>query len=260
MSRQDGAAVLDAIVAWEADRRVRLRRHLGRAGPLRPRRLRHGLGSRCGFNTGDCAHEPHIRHLVSVGSRDTVTRGGPSSAVPGSHFVDGIGSTEMGHSAVPHHPPGGHRPLRAFAWASRTCSPTWRSWICRPGAEVPVGAVGHFGLKSPHPGPRLLERLGQHVQEPVPGLLPDRRPDVPRRGRLLLPRRPGGGRGSTSAAGTGSTPRCPRRGSCGPARDVRDCTGRIGGRRRERRHRRAARPARGGRPRDRPDGTRYAAR
>ena len=50
------------------------------------------------FNTGDCAHEAHIRPLVAVGSHKIVTRDGVVT-VPGSTFVDGIGSTEMGHSA-----------------------------------------------------------------------------------------------------------------------------------------------------------------
>lgn len=49
------------------------------------------------WNTGDCAHEAHIRRLVAVGSRKSVTSLG-IERTKGSHFVDGLGSTEMGHS------------------------------------------------------------------------------------------------------------------------------------------------------------------
>jgi acyl-coenzyme A synthetase/AMP-(fatty) acid ligase len=99
------------------------------------------------FNTGDCAHESHIRRLVAVGSRQTVTRDGVER-VPGSSFVDGIGSTEMGHSA--------------FHMTHRSDTDHYGRCVGRPhvfadvalldaatGEEVPVGAVGHFGLKSP---------------------------------------------------------------------------------------------------------------
>ncbi|WP_333767119.1 class I adenylate-forming enzyme family protein [Streptomyces sp. IBSBF 2435] len=99
------------------------------------------------FNTGDCAHEPHIRRLVAVGSRETATREGVRRT-PGSRFVDGLGSTEMGHSAfhithskdterygrcvgVPH----------GFAEVALLDTAT--------GREVPVGEVGQLGLKAP---------------------------------------------------------------------------------------------------------------
>lgn len=49
------------------------------------------------WNTGDCAHEAHIRKLIAVGSRESVTSQGRVRR-PGSFFVDGLGSSEMGHS------------------------------------------------------------------------------------------------------------------------------------------------------------------
>ena len=49
------------------------------------------------WNTGDCAHEAHIRKLIAVGRREVLAVGGRRWQ-PGSHFVDGLGSTEMGHS------------------------------------------------------------------------------------------------------------------------------------------------------------------
>jgi acyl-coenzyme A synthetase/AMP-(fatty) acid ligase len=99
------------------------------------------------FNTGDCAHEAHIRRLVAVGSRDVVTRDGVVR-VPGSSFIDGIGSTEMGHSA--------------FYITHRSDTDRYNRCVGKPhvfadvalfdvvtGAEVPVGHVGQVGLKSP---------------------------------------------------------------------------------------------------------------
>ncbi|MBS2964410.1 acyl--CoA ligase [Actinocrinis puniceicyclus] len=99
------------------------------------------------YNTGDCAHEAHVRRLVAAGSRQTVGRGGVGR-VPGSMFVDGLGSTEMGHSA--------------FHITHRPDTERYGRCIGRPhvfveialldlatGKEVPPGEVGHFGLKSP---------------------------------------------------------------------------------------------------------------
>jgi acyl-coenzyme A synthetase/AMP-(fatty) acid ligase len=99
------------------------------------------------FNTGDSAHEAHIRRLVAVGSHQVPGPDGPVT-VPGSKFVDGIGSTEMGHSAFRiTHQPGTNRYGRCvgkpypFAEIALLDLAT--------GEEVPVGQVGHVGLKSP---------------------------------------------------------------------------------------------------------------
>jgi acyl-coenzyme A synthetase/AMP-(fatty) acid ligase len=99
------------------------------------------------FNTGDCAHEAHIRRLVAVGSHLEYTRDGVVR-VPGSGFVDGIGSTEMGHSAfhITHRPETNRygrcvgKP-HVFAEVALLDLAT--------GQEVPVGEVGHLGLRSP---------------------------------------------------------------------------------------------------------------
>jgi acyl-coenzyme A synthetase/AMP-(fatty) acid ligase len=99
------------------------------------------------FNTGDCAHEAHVRKLVAVGSHLEMTREGIVRA-GGSKFIDGIGSTEMGHSAFEAvHRPGSNRYGRcvgkphAFAQIALLDLET--------GTQVPVGHVGHVGLKSP---------------------------------------------------------------------------------------------------------------
>ena len=149
LSRQgqdDGGAVLDAIERWKpsgvfgfAVTWAQLARF-----DLRERDLD---SVALWFNTGDCAHEPHVRHLVAVGSRLTVTREGVTR-VPGSSFVDGLGSTEMGHSA--------------FHITHRTDTDRYGRCVGRPhvfaqvalldlstGQEVETGRVGHFGLKAP---------------------------------------------------------------------------------------------------------------
>jgi acyl-CoA synthetase (AMP-forming)/AMP-acid ligase II len=149
--QSDGGAVLDAIekwkpsgvfgfaVTWSELARFDLSQHEMDSVSL-------------WFNTGDCAHEPHIRNLVNVGSRNTVTRSADGRAVvqrvKGSTFVDGLGSTEMGHSAFHiSHSPDTERYGRCvgvphvFADVALLDTET--------GEEVPVGQVGHFGLKSP---------------------------------------------------------------------------------------------------------------
>jgi acyl-coenzyme A synthetase/AMP-(fatty) acid ligase len=99
------------------------------------------------FNTGDCAHETHIRRLVAVGSHPERTREGVVD-VQGSKFIDGIGSTEMGHSAFQiAHRPGSDRYGRCvgkpypFATVALLDLDT--------GKPVPDGEVGHVALKSP---------------------------------------------------------------------------------------------------------------
>ncbi|HEY2574813.1 MAG TPA: class I adenylate-forming enzyme family protein [Streptosporangiaceae bacterium] len=99
------------------------------------------------FNTGDCAHEAHIRRLVAAGHHAEYTREGLVS-VPGSRFIDGIGSTEMGYSAFRiSHTAGSSRYGRCvgkphiFADVKLIDVTT--------GADTPVGEVGHLLLKSP---------------------------------------------------------------------------------------------------------------
>ncbi len=147
LSRQDqGAVVLDAIERW---------RPTGVFGfavtwseLARFDLTQYDLDSvALWFNTGDCAHEPHIRRLVAVGSREVVTREGVSR-VPGSSFIDGLGSTEMGHSAF-------HITHRADTDRYGRCvgKPHLFADVAlldlQTGAEVPVGEVGHLALKSP---------------------------------------------------------------------------------------------------------------
>jgi acyl-coenzyme A synthetase/AMP-(fatty) acid ligase len=50
------------------------------------------------YNSGDAAHEKHVRQLVARGHHYAASRKGGAERRPGSHFVDGLGSSEMGHS------------------------------------------------------------------------------------------------------------------------------------------------------------------
>ena len=98
-------------------------------------------------STGDCAHEAHVRRLVAEGSHQEWTRDGVVT-VPGSKFIDMLGSTEMGHSAFfINHRLGSDRYDRCvgtpypFAEVALLDVTT--------GEEVPVGQVGQCGLRSP---------------------------------------------------------------------------------------------------------------
>lgn len=99
------------------------------------------------FNTGDCAHETHIRRLVAAGSHQTYTRAGWIRQ-PGSRFIDGIGSSEMGYSAFRIiHGPDTERYGRCVGKPHIFADVALLDLTT--GEEVPVGEVGHLGLKSP---------------------------------------------------------------------------------------------------------------
>jgi acyl-coenzyme A synthetase/AMP-(fatty) acid ligase len=99
------------------------------------------------YNTGDCAHEAHVRPLIAAGSHREVTRDGVVT-VPGSRFSDCIGSTEMGHSAF-HimHRPGSNRYGRCVGKPFNFAEVALLD--VNTGADVPTGQVGHVALKSP---------------------------------------------------------------------------------------------------------------
>jgi acyl-coenzyme A synthetase/AMP-(fatty) acid ligase len=144
--QNDGAAILDAIEQWKptgvfgfAVTWAELARH---------DLTRRDLDSvAIWFNTGDCAHESHIRRLIAVGSHKTVTRDGVKQ-VAGSTFYDGIGSTEMGHSAF-HIGHRGDTNRYGRCVGKPHVFADVRILDLETGDELPVGTVGHLGLKSP---------------------------------------------------------------------------------------------------------------
>jgi acyl-coenzyme A synthetase/AMP-(fatty) acid ligase len=144
---RSGEAVLDAIERW---------RPTGVYGfavtwseLARFDLTRRDLSSvRLWFNTGDCAHEKHVRPLVAAGSHVAYSRANGVTLAPGSKFIDGIGSSEMGHSG--------------FRMVHTATSERYGRCVGKPyafadivlldledGTEVPVGKVGQVGMKSP---------------------------------------------------------------------------------------------------------------
>ena len=98
-------------------------------------------------NSGDCAHEAHIRRLVAAGSHHAYTRDGIVS-LPGSRFNDTLGSTEMGYGGFQiSHRPGSERYNRCVGKPV----PFAEIILVNPGTgeEVPAGQVGQVAMKSP---------------------------------------------------------------------------------------------------------------
>lgn len=96
LSEQDGRKVLEAVDRWKPSC------VFGFAATW-PQLVTHDLGAydldsvQMWWNTGDAAHEAHIRKLVAVGHRLVAQRGGIARK-EGATFMDGLGSSEMGHS------------------------------------------------------------------------------------------------------------------------------------------------------------------
>ena len=96
LSNQTGPAVVDMIESW------RPTGVLGFAATWADL-AHHDLSARdfgsvaLWWNTGDCEHEAHIRRLVAKGNRIVATSNG-RVLQQGSMFIDGLGSSEMGHS------------------------------------------------------------------------------------------------------------------------------------------------------------------
>ena len=98
-------------------------------------------------NTGDCAHEAHIRRLIAVGTHHAYGQDGIVT-LPGSRFNDTVGSTEMGYGGFRiSHRPGSDRYDRCvgkpFPFAEIILVDA------RTGQEVPTGEVGQVAMKSP---------------------------------------------------------------------------------------------------------------
>ncbi|HLX48752.1 MAG TPA: class I adenylate-forming enzyme family protein [Streptosporangiaceae bacterium] len=144
VSRQTGPGVLEAIERWRPHSVI----GFSTTWPdlVKADLPKHDLSSvALWWNTGDTAHEAHIRRLIACGSREVVTSQG-RQRVPGSVFVDGIGSSEMGHS---------HFFIQHSADTDR-----YNRCIGKPhgfaetaifgpdGQELPPGQVGELGTKA----------------------------------------------------------------------------------------------------------------
>jgi len=98
-------------------------------------------------NSGDCAHEAHIRRLVAVGSHHAY-RDGQVVSLPGSRFNDTLGSTEMGYGGfgISHRFDSdryGRCVGKAQPFAEIILVDT------QTGQEVATGEVGMVAMKSP---------------------------------------------------------------------------------------------------------------
>ncbi|GAB1510125.1 class I adenylate-forming enzyme family protein [Actinophytocola sp. KF-1] len=120
------------------------------------------------FNTGDSAHHGHIRKLVRLGERPAglikpwllPSDAAAGDALPGSQFIDGLGSSEMGMAlfgqvTTPETPRNDRcvgKPLEVVHQAAV---------LDDDGNEVPDGTVGLLGVKTPSrtPGYWNNERL-----------------------------------------------------------------------------------------------------
>jgi acyl-coenzyme A synthetase/AMP-(fatty) acid ligase len=99
-------------------------------------------------NSGDCAHEAHIRRLVAVGSHHAYGKDGVVVSLPGSRFNDTLGSTEMGYGGFGiSHRFGSERYGRCVGKAQPFAEIILVD--TRTGQEVTVGEVGMAAMKSP---------------------------------------------------------------------------------------------------------------
>lgn len=144
LSRQDGACVLGAIERWRPSAVFGFATtwaELARTD-LSGRDLR---SVRLWWNTGDCAHEPHVRHLVTFGQHETVAKGGRTLR-QGSLFIDGLGNTEIGQSPfhITHHPESN----RYNRCIGRPHPHVKVAVLGDDGEELPPGQVGHLGVRA----------------------------------------------------------------------------------------------------------------
>ncbi|GAA2357846.1 hypothetical protein Cme02nite_33700 [Catellatospora methionotrophica] len=124
------------------------------------------------FNTADAAHYGHVRRLVTLGERPAglikpwllPSEAADEQPLPGSRYVDGLGSSEMGMALfgglfTPETP----RNDRCVGKPTEVCTATV---LDDDGNEVPVGTAGMLAIKSPSltPGYWKAERLTESFE------------------------------------------------------------------------------------------------
>ncbi|WNZ12480.1 class I adenylate-forming enzyme family protein [Streptomyces sp. 11x1] len=146
LSSQRGTDVLDAI---EEFRPTTVLAFAGTFGEMAAEDLtaRDLSSVQVWFNTGDAAHEAHIRALVRHGSRIEIRRDLSRARVEGSVFVDGLGSSEAGYSVF-------HNRHTKDTSAYSRCvgkpiSFAEAAVLAEDGTPLPPGQIGRLGLKSP---------------------------------------------------------------------------------------------------------------
>ncbi|MGC9544082.1 class I adenylate-forming enzyme family protein [Streptomyces sp. UG1] len=146
LSSQRGADVLDAV---EEFRPTTVLAFAGTFGEMAAEDLtRRDLSSvQVWFNTGDAAHEAHIRALVQHGSHQKIDRDLRRVRVDGSVFVDGLGSSEAGYSVFHNRHT---KDTDAYSRCiGRPISFAEAAVLSEDGTPLPPGQIGRLGLKSP---------------------------------------------------------------------------------------------------------------
>ncbi|MFI1355262.1 class I adenylate-forming enzyme family protein [Streptomyces sp. NPDC020898] len=149
LSSQGGPQVLDAI---EEFRPTTVLAFAGTFGEMAAEDLdaRDLSSVQVWFNTGDAAHEAHIRALVQHGSHQTISRTGKDLSrvrLDGSVFVDGLGSSEAGYSVFHNRHT---KDTAAYSrCVGRPISFAEAAVLAEDGTPLPPGEIGRLGLKSP---------------------------------------------------------------------------------------------------------------
>ncbi|WP_327696017.1 class I adenylate-forming enzyme family protein [Streptomyces sp. NBC_00459] len=146
LSSQRGTEVLDAI---EEFRPTTVLAFAGTFGEMAAEDLtRRDLSSvQVWFNTGDAAHESHIRALVQHGSHRTIGKDLRRVQLDGSVFVDGLGSSEAGYSVFHNRHT---KDTSAYSRCiGRPISFAEAAVLAEDGTPLPPGEIGRLGLRSP---------------------------------------------------------------------------------------------------------------
>ncbi len=149
LSSQGGPQVLDAI---EEFRPTTVLAFAGTFGEMAAEDLdaRDLSSVQVWFNTGDAAHEAHIRALVQHGSHTTISRTGKDLSrvrLDGSVFVDGLGSSEAGYSVFHNRHT---KDTAAYSrCVGRPISFAEAAVLAEDGTPLPPGEIGRLGLESP---------------------------------------------------------------------------------------------------------------
>lgn len=146
LSSQRGADVLDAVEEFRPTTVLGFASTFGEmaAEDLTKRDL---SSVQVWFNTGDAAHEAHIRALVAHGSHQKIGRDLRRVRVDGSVFVDGLGSSEAGYSVFHN-----RHTKDTDAYSRRIGKPisfAEAAVLSEDGIPLPPGQIGRLGLKSP---------------------------------------------------------------------------------------------------------------
>ncbi|WP_033289776.1 class I adenylate-forming enzyme family protein [Amycolatopsis jejuensis] len=146
LSSQRGADVLDAIEEFKP---TTVFAFAGTYGEMATSDLskREMSSIEAWYNTGDAAHEAHVRALIAQGSHETVGRDLKRHRAPGSVFTDGLGSSETGYSLFHN---GHHLGSEAYGRCiGKPISFAEAAVLSEDGRPLPPGEIGRLGVRSP---------------------------------------------------------------------------------------------------------------